>query len=109
MGPPGMGMPGPPGQQMQGPPGMHPPGMHPPGMQQQGMQQQGMQQQQQQRIDPASIPRPVISTTPGTALYETRVAGQASNPPSAASRYVVRDRGNAGPRYLRCTMNQVRV
>lgn len=40
-------------------------------------------------------------------MFETRTPGQLCNPPPAASQYVVQDRGNAGPRHLRCTLNQV--
>lgn len=45
-----------------------------------------------------SVPR-----APGT------VQGQHVAPPPAASRFIVRDRGSAGPRYLRSSINQVRA
>ncbi|KAE9618491.1 putative von Willebrand factor, type A, Zinc finger, Sec23/Sec24-type, sec23/Sec24, trunk [Lupinus albus] len=57
------------------------------------------------KIDPNQIPRP----SPGSAvtLHETRQGNQATIPPPATSDYIVRDTGNCGPRYMRCTINQI--
>lgn len=40
-------------------------------------------------------------------VFDTRMAGSHALPPPASSRFVVRDRGNCSPRYLRCTLNHV--
>jgi protein transport protein SEC24 len=40
-------------------------------------------------------------------VYDTRVLGAYPPPPSAASRYIVRDKGIAGPRFIRSTLSQV--
>ncbi|KAF5841675.1 Sec23/Sec24 trunk domain-containing protein [Dunaliella salina] len=60
----------------------------------------------QSRIDPSQIPRP--GTAPGElVIFETREQGQHVAPPPAASRFIVRDRGSAGPRHMRSTINLV--
>ncbi|KAG1679938.1 hypothetical protein FOA52_007002 [Chlamydomonas sp. UWO 241] len=111
MGPPpgamGMGM-GPPSHGGGGGMGMPPPPGHgPPGG---GAHAQGptaSSNSSSQRIDPASIPRPVAPSSSGVIEFATRVSGSSCNPPPAASRFVVRDRGSAGPRYMRSTLSQV--
>eukprot|EP00983_Pelagomonas_calceolata_P128656 1161532-Pelagomonas_calceolata.AAC.3 len=40
-------------------------------------------------------------------IFETREQGQHVAPPPAASRFIVRDRGSAGPRHMRSTINLV--
>ncbi|OIV91281.1 hypothetical protein TanjilG_01812 [Lupinus angustifolius] len=57
------------------------------------------------KIDPNQIPRP----SPGSSVtfHETRQGNQATIPPPATSDYIVRDTGNCGPRYMRCTINQI--
>lgn len=112
MPPPGMPLP-PPGPP--GPPGMPPgpPGM-PPGPPVGGARPGpggvggGSAGGSTNRIDPSQIPRPVaqpVSTEP--MVFDTRMAGSHALPPPASSRFVVRDRGNCSPRYLRCTLNHV--
>lgn len=113
MGPPGMPgslghpqhLPGPPGKP--GPPNMPPPIGHSgaPGHQhQQQMQRQRLQSSD--RIDPSQIPRPATTPTK-EVFFETREGGAHVAPPAASSRFIVRDRGDAGPRYMRSSLNQV--
>lgn len=59
------------------------------------------------RIDPTQIPRPVVNQSQEVQIFETRVNGQHVNPPSSMSRFIVRDMGNASPRFLRSTLNAV--
>lgn len=58
------------------------------------------------RIDPAQIPRPVASQQE-VVTFETRLGGQHAPPPSSISHFIVRDRGNASPRFMRCSLNAV--
>lgn len=98
-------MPPPPGgmqhqQQHMGPPGAGPPGAYP--------QQQALQARapSQNRIDPTQIPRP-LPTGPEPFVFETRVSNQHQVPPPANGNYIVRDRGNCSPRFIRATLNTV--
>lgn len=63
----------------------------------------------QNRIDPSQIPRPLPQAGGEPLVFETRVNGAHAAPPPSCSRYVVRDTGSCGPRYMRATMNQVRT
>ncbi|GAX84456.1 hypothetical protein CEUSTIGMA_g11876.t1 [Chlamydomonas eustigma] len=109
--PSSMGMPPPPGYTARppGPPSTLTQGPAPPGHPGPPGAPRPLAQpaQQSQRIDPSSIPRPVIATSSGTMQFDTRVAGQPAIPPPAASRYFVRDRGNASPRYMRSTLGHM--
>jgi hypothetical protein len=60
----------------------------------------------QNRIDPTQIPRP-LPTGPEPFVFETRVDNQHQVPPPASSHYIVRDRGNCSPRFIRATINTV--
>eukprot|EP00798_Chlamydomonas_sp_ICE-L_P015088 gene15088-21143_t len=103
-GPP-TGFPPPPGSNMGplGPPG--PPGpLGPPGQDIRPQQSLGGAPV---TIDASQIPRPASQQASAPVLFETRVAGQHVPPPPAASRFIVRDRGSAGPRHMRSSLNQV--
>ena len=57
------------------------------------------------KIDPTQVPRP---TGKGDAPEEYRTTGnQHPNPPPTQSRFVVRDTGNANPRFMRCTLSML--
>ena len=73
------------------------------------IQQQMQQQNSQNRIDPTQIPRPLAQPPSAPQVFDTRAAGQHNLPPAASSRFIVRDRGSAGPRFMRSTLNHVCV
>ena len=57
------------------------------------------------KIDPTQVPRP---SGKGDAPEEYRTSGnQHPNPPPTQSRFVVRDTGNANPRFMRCTLSML--
>ncbi|EFN54381.1 hypothetical protein CHLNCDRAFT_58279 [Chlorella variabilis] len=58
------------------------------------------------KIDPAQIPRPMPFAIP-TQVFETRREGTHAIPPAADAPIVVRDRGSAGPRFMRSNLNMV--
>eukprot|EP00891_Asterochloris_glomerata_P005862 jgi/Astpho2/5862/Aster-02364 len=58
------------------------------------------------KIDPSQIPRPADRVTSReTEEFETRQDGHHAVPPSAQTRFIVRDTGDASPRNMRCTMH----
>jgi hypothetical protein len=65
-----------------------------------------MQSSTAKNIDPAQIPRPAPSALT-VQVFETRREGTHSIPPSADAPIVVRDRGSAGPRFIRSSINMV--
>ncbi len=111
---PGPGMPG--GGGMMGPPPPGPPGMGgmppPTGPSGQRMQAPPLPLgaaapvTASNRIDPSQIPRPVSSPS-APFVFDTRSGGAHAVPPATSARFIVRDRGTAGPRYMRATLNQV--
>ena len=57
------------------------------------------------KIDPSQVPRP---SAKGDAPEEYRTSGnQHPNPPTTQARFVVRDTGNANPRFMRCTLSMM--
>jgi len=54
----------------------------------------------EKRIDPASMPRPVVQTN---RFYDTAQSSKKA-PPPAGSSFVVQDGGNCSPRHMRATM-----
>lgn len=57
------------------------------------------------KIDPAQVPRP---SAKGLAAEEYQTSGnQYPNPPTTQARFIVRDTGNANPRYMRCTLSML--
>lgn len=57
------------------------------------------------KIDPTQVPRPSAKRD---APEEYRTSGnQYPNPPTTQARFVVRDTGNANPRFMRCTLSMV--
>eukprot|EP00887_Chlorella_sp_A99_P006404 scaffold3.g6404.t1 len=112
-GPPPLGMP--PQQQPQQPypaqpglPGMGaPPGMvAPPGMGAPLQQPPAPAPGAGAKIDPAQIPRPSLAR-PVTQVFETRRENTHAVPPPADAPIVIKDRGSAGPRYMRSSLNMV--
>ncbi|KAL0036794.1 hypothetical protein WJX79_010207 [Trebouxia sp. C0005] len=64
-----------------------------------------MHQAPSSKIDPTQVPRP---SAKGDAPEEYRTSGnQYPNPPTTQARFVVRDTGNANPRFMRCTLSMV--
>ncbi|KAH0624357.1 hypothetical protein JD844_031752 [Phrynosoma platyrhinos] len=62
------------------------------------------QQKPRHRIDPDAIPSPVIEddrNNRGSEPFVTGVRGQV--PPLVTTNFMVKDQGNASPRYIRCT------
>ena len=57
-------------------------------------------------IDPSQMPRPSSSQLP-TQVFETRRKGTHSVPPSTEVPLAIRDTGNAGPRYIRSSLNSI--
>lgn len=57
-------------------------------------------------IDPSQMPRPSSKILP-TQVFETRKDGTHTVPPSTEVPVAVRDTGDAGPRYMRSSMNSV--
>ena len=54
------------------------------------------------------VPRPgVVGAEP--LAFETRREGKLNAPPPAASKFCVRDNGNASPRVMRSTLNSIPV
>ncbi|WPT14116.1 Protein transport protein Sec24-like CEF [Picochlorum sp. SENEW3] len=62
--------------------------------------------QQSKSIDPNQMPRPPSKILP-TQVFETMKDGMHSVPPSTEVPIAVRDTGNAGPRFMRSSMNSV--
>jgi protein transport protein SEC24 len=60
----------------------------------------------QQNIDPSQMPRPSNKQLP-TQVFETRPGGTHAVPPGTDVSLAVRDSGDAGPRYMRCSVNSV--
>ena len=57
------------------------------------------------KIDPTQVPRP---SAKGDAPEEYRTSGnQYPNPPTTQARFIVRDTGNANPRFIRCTLGMM--
>ena len=57
------------------------------------------------KIDPTQVPRP---SAKGDLPEEYRTSGnQYPNPPTTQARFVVRDTGNANPRFMRCTLSML--
>lgn len=57
------------------------------------------------KIDPTQVPRP---SAKGDAPEEYRTLGnQYPNPPTTQARFIVRDTGNANPRFMRCTLGMM--
>ena len=60
----------------------------------------------QKTIDPSQMPRPATNVLP-TQVFETRKEGTHSVPPASDVALAVIDTGNAGPRFMRASMNSV--
>lgn len=57
------------------------------------------------KVDPTQVPRP---SAKGEAHEEYRTMGnQYPNPPTTQARFIVRDTGNANPRFMRCTLSMM--
>ena len=57
------------------------------------------------KVDPTQVPRP---SAKGEAPEEYRTMGnQYPNPPTTQARFIVRDTGNANPRFMRCTLSMM--
>ncbi|GAB4822012.1 hypothetical protein N2152v2_009058 [Parachlorella kessleri] len=85
------------------PPGMHHP---PPGPMGPGGSGGGGSSSSSSKIDPSQIPRPLAVPLP-TQVFETRRENTHTVPLPAEMAIVVKDRGSAGPRYLRSLLNMV--
>ncbi|GMH37330.1 hypothetical protein BSKO_05203 [Bryopsis sp. KO-2023] len=100
MGPRHPGPPGPPGQ-----PGFNPPQTHPPRPQfGAGMERASSPSS---KIDPNQIPRPSLEVPSEPTIFQTRVKGQHQVPPQACAKAIVKDVGNASPKYMRLSLNNV--
>lgn len=58
------------------------------------------------RIDPRQIPRPALPAKVGVDLFRTRTAKKCL-PPEPCAEFSVDDQGNASPRLVRMTLNQI--
>lgn len=57
------------------------------------------------KVDPTQVPRP---SAKGDAPEVYRTSGnQYPNPPTTQARFIVRDTGNANPRFMRCTLSMM--
>ena len=57
------------------------------------------------KVDPTQVPRP---SAKGDAPEVYRTSGnQYPNPPTSQARFIVRDTGNANPRFMRCTLSMM--
>ena len=57
------------------------------------------------KVDPTQVPRP---SAKGEAPEEYRTMGnQYPHPPTPQARFIVRDNGNANPRFMRCTLSMM--
>jgi len=94
-GPPMMGL------QQQGPPGHGPPSFAVTSPSKPVPSSQGIKS-----IDPSQMPRPSSSTLPAQ-VFETRKDGTHTVPPPTEVPLAVRDTGDAGPRYMRSSLNSI--